>query len=109
MSRNLESGDYPRLWKDIQSFNPKTKKLSQRVGKAVDDQAIASCSPSGLHGPALLIFESGFGGFGSFGGGFGGLGSGGGFGHRPSGGGFGYGGFGGGFGGFGRRRYGYRG
>lgn len=41
MSRNMASHDYPRLWKDINSLNPKSNKLSQRVGEAIGDDAIA--------------------------------------------------------------------
>ena len=41
MSRNQATHDFPRLWKDINSLNPKSNKLSQRVGNAIGDEAIA--------------------------------------------------------------------
>ena len=41
MSRNLASHDFPRLWKNINSLNPRSNKLSQRVGDAIGDEAIA--------------------------------------------------------------------
>ena len=41
MSRNLASHDFPRLWNNINSLNPKSNKLSQRVGNAIGDDAIA--------------------------------------------------------------------
>ena len=41
MSRKFNSGDFPRLWNDIKTLNPKVNKLSQKVGEAVGDEDIA--------------------------------------------------------------------